>query len=89
MELLDQMVAAKRRIRARYDDAFRTLAGVCTFPEPEWAESACWFSGIALENPKPGLLAEIRASLRAREIDARPFWQPIHRQRPFAEAPTA
>ncbi len=88
MEMLDQMVAAKRRIRARYDAVFQGLQGLRIFPDPEWAESACWFSGVVFENPKPGLLKAIRGELRHVGIDARPFWQPIHRQPPFADAPT-
>lgn len=89
MEMLDEMVAAKRRICERYNAAFSDLAGIRAFPQPEWAESACWFSGIALEDARPGLLTAVHGELRDAGIDARPFWQPMHHQRPFAEAPTA
>lgn len=84
LERLDELVAAKRRIAARYDAAFADVAGLSPFPAPEWAESACWFSGA--------LLAERRASelvplLRDAGIDARPFWKPMHLQAPFADCP--
>jgi perosamine synthetase len=89
MEMLDQLVAAKHRIRASYDAAFQDLPGIRLFPDPEWAESACWFSGVVFDSPKPGLLEVTRRKLRHARIDARPFWQPMHRQLPFAYAPRA
>jgi perosamine synthetase len=33
-------------------------------------------------------VAELRAGLREDGIDARPFWKPMHLQRPYADAPT-
>ncbi len=89
MELLDQMIAAKRRIHARYNAAFDSLAGLCAFPDPEWAESACWFSGVALAESKPSILEAVRTDLRKAGVDARPFWQPVHQQLPFSKAPKA
>lgn len=88
MERLDEFVAAKRHIAARYEDAFRGLNGVDRFPDPEWAESPAWFSGFAFHGPDAGEKSSaLRAHLRAEGIDARPFWKPMHDQKPYAEAP--
>jgi dTDP-4-amino-4,6-dideoxygalactose transaminase len=87
MEQLDAFLAAKRRIAARYDAELGDLPGVTKFPHPNWAESACWFSGIVVKDRSPDWLAGMRARLRERGIDARPFWKPMHHQPPYRDAP--
>ncbi|MCK6453708.1 MAG: aminotransferase class I/II-fold pyridoxal phosphate-dependent enzyme [Alphaproteobacteria bacterium] len=87
MERLDRLVAAKRRIHRRYDEAFAGMAGIGRFPAAPWAESACWFSGIVLDPARAARGAAIRARLRERGIDARPFWRPMHLQEPYRTAP--
>jgi dTDP-4-amino-4,6-dideoxygalactose transaminase len=84
LERLDEFVEAKRRIRATYDRAFDGRAGLRLFPRPDWAESECWFSGFVLERAED--VAGLRAGLRDRGVDARPFWRPMHLQPAFAEA---
>jgi perosamine synthetase len=86
LERLDEFVDAKRRIAARYTAELASLPGLAPFPNPAWAESACWFSGVVLEQAPR---AEVVAALRERGVDARPFWKPVHLQAPFADAPTA
>jgi perosamine synthetase len=84
LEQLEAFVAAKRRIAREYNEALRGLPGVDLFPRPEWGEGACWFSGVTLTRPP---VSEIIPRLREREVDARPFWKPIHLQVPYAGAP--
>lgn len=84
LEQLEPFVAAKRRLAQRYNEALQGLPGVGAFPAPSWATSACWFSGITLTQPT---VAETIPRLRAKGVDARPFWKPIHLQRPYADAP--
>ena len=52
MERLDGFVAAKRAIRGRYDSAFAGIRGIRSFPNHANEGSACWFSGIVVEDPK-------------------------------------
>lgn len=85
LERLDEFVVAKRRIRAAYDAAFAGRPDVGFFPQPDWAESECWFSGFVLDRAER--MAALRAGLRDRGIDARPFWRPMHLQPAFVEAP--
>jgi perosamine synthetase len=88
MEKLDEFVAAKRRISATYNDAFRAINGFGAFPSPEWAESPAWFSGFVFETDDgKSRSAELRAALREAGIDARPFWKPMHQQPPYRDAP--
>ena len=83
MERLDDLVAAKRRIRRAYEDAFAHLSEAENFPSPDWAESACWFSGVTWHSDADAL----RAKLREAGVDAKPFWKPVHLQKPYAASP--
>ncbi len=88
MERLDEFAAAKRRIAARYQEAFRGLNGIGAFPDPGWATSAAWFSGFAFHDEDAEARSRaLRAHLRGNGIDARPFWKPMHDQQPYALAP--
>jgi len=84
LEQLDAFVAKKRAISGFYDEAFKSLPNVLPFPAPDYAESACWFSGFVL---KTGESSTLRSALRAADVDARPFWKPLHFQTPFADSP--
>lgn len=87
LEQLASFIAAKQAIQQHYADAFNDIAAVMPFPTPAYGRSACWFAGVIL---REGLDAQaLRASLRERGIDARPFWKPIHLQKPYAAAPRA
>lgn len=89
LERLDEFVTAKRRIRARYDKALAKLPGVKAFPQPAWAESGCWFSGLVLDDPALPTAGELCAELCRRGIGARTFWKPAHLQAPYRDAPRA
>lgn len=87
MERLDEFVAAKRRIDARYRDSLRNVAGVGLFPLADWAQSACWFSGITIAPGSKRSVRELCSLMRERGIEARTFWKPIHLQAPYATSP--
>lgn len=87
LERLDEFVAAKRRIRAAYDAAFAGTPGLAPFPQPPGRLSECWFSGFVVESPPCPPVPALRDALRRADIDARPFWRPMHLQPSFAEAP--
>lgn len=87
LEQLDTFVAAKRRVAACYDEALSDLSGVGSFPDPDWADSACWISGAVLETPPCPPVGQVCAALGERGINASPFWKPMHLQPPYADAP--
>ncbi len=87
LERLDEFVAIKQRIRTRYDQALSSIAGIEMFPQPAWAESGCWFSGVVIEDPNLPTAAEVCVELRHHGIGARTFWKPAHLQRPYRAAP--
>ena len=87
MENLGRFVELKRNIARNYREAFSDLAGIAPFPDPEYARSGYWFSGIVVNNRDPRQLTDIRVRLREAGIDARPFWKPAHLQAPYVGAP--
>ena len=87
LEQLDQFVRIKRRIRATYDKAFSNLPGVELIPQPDWAQSACWFSGVLIKDPKLPNSSSFCEMLNREGIGARKFWKPIHLQPPYKKAP--
>jgi perosamine synthetase len=87
MEQLDTFVATKRRIQATYSERFSDLRDVRPIPEAAWAESARWFAGFSLEGWEAEQVTALRKALREDGIDARPFWKPMHLQRPYTDAP--
>ena len=85
LEQLDGFLAAKRRIAARYDDAFRDLPGVAMPPDAPWADP----ERMAVFDPpsRRRAGASVLDELVAAGIGARPVWTPLHRMSPFAGAP--
>ena len=87
MEQLHDFVASKRLIRDRYTGAFANLSCATSPPNAVWANSACWISGVCVDDNAEVSAQAIAAHLRENGIDARLFWQPVHHQAPFADAP--
>ena len=85
LELLDEFLTVKRRLRHTYNSALTHHASLQIFPDVEWAEGACWLSGFLTTDvaTAEGLLADLRVA----DIDVRPFWKPMHLQKPFLSAP--
>ncbi len=87
LEQSDTFIKIKRKISTRYNKALTDLEGVKAFPAPDWAESACWFSGITLTPPDAPSVTDIIPKLIDQGIDIRPFWKPVHLQVPYSDAP--
>jgi perosamine synthetase len=87
MEQLDQFIAAKRRLAARYTEAFGGVAGITPMPEASWANSIFWMYTILVDEKLYG--EDSRALLRrlaGRGIQARPLWQPLHQSKVYGGA---
>jgi len=87
VERLGELLARKRGIRDLYDQELRGVTGFGSFPRPAWAESACWFSGVVLDEHARLSARELRDALRDESISAGLFWRPVHLQPPYAAAP--
>lgn len=85
MERLDELLAAKKRIRENYASAFAEYDIMRGFPDPD-GQSTCWLSGLVFESPDAPSVADFSDQLRKRKVEARPFWKPMHLQPPYASS---
>ena len=79
LELLDEYIAAKRRIAATYNESLRSMGGIAPMAEAPWAESIYWMYTVLVDESEYGM--DSRALLREladRGIQTRPLWQPLH-----------
>ena len=89
LEQLEGFLAAKRRIAARYRDGLAAVPGLVPMPEADWAESAFWLYSVRIEAERAACDARaLRRGLRARGMDTRTFWQPLHLSPAHAGAQT-
>lgn len=76
---IEEFLAAKRDISRRYDDAFQAVSGLTTAPEQPGYTSSNWLYRLLVEKSGPMAGAhELMERLRRENIQARPFWKPIH-----------
>jgi len=86
LERLDEMIAAKRAIAARYDGALHGRNEFTPMPRRDWAEHNGWLYSAAL--PDEESANDLIVHLRSRKIEARNFWRALSAQKPYAQAPT-
>jgi pyridoxal phosphate-dependent aminotransferase EpsN len=88
LQVLDQRVAARRRIAFRYRDAFAALPGVHFAPQAEWGLHTNWLSCFTIDpSDSGGSRDRILEALAAQDIEARPIWKPMHLQPLYKDAP--
>lgn len=82
MEHINEFLDKKRYIRKYYIDHLDGVDGISFFPDSFWGKSTYWFSGIMLN--KRGMKArDLCARLSEAGIESRPFWKPVHLQKPY------
>lgn len=87
LERLDEFVSARKSIAERYKKAFHNTAGICFMAEPHWGTSSYWLSIITVIPDEFGATRdELMIFLRKNNIETRPFWKPLHKQKPFKDA---
>jgi perosamine synthetase len=85
MERLEEFVVVKRRIQQSYNEALENLSGLGFFPQPDWAKGSCWLAGVTMPNTESA--QDLRSRLKENNIEAKPFWKPIHLQPMFLNSP--
>jgi dTDP-4-amino-4,6-dideoxygalactose transaminase len=85
---LDGMIARRREIRAEYAAVVAGVPGVSIFQGEDDAADNCWLTSL-LVDPDPAAVkaADVITGLEARDIEARPLWNPMHNQPVYADAP--
>jgi dTDP-4-amino-4,6-dideoxygalactose transaminase len=86
---LDEMMARRRHLRARYREVFAGAAGVRLLGDAD-PGSNCWLTIVVVDPAGAGWKADdLGAHLRALDIETRPVWKPMHLQPVFAGARAA
>ena len=84
MEVLDDRVARRREIFARYKLALEA-PGISFMPEPEDHHSTRWLTALTIDPNETGSTREdIRLMLLEHQIESRPLWKPMHIQPLYA-----
>ncbi|MDR9485953.1 MAG: aminotransferase class I/II-fold pyridoxal phosphate-dependent enzyme, partial [Sediminimonas sp.] len=87
MEVLDDRVARRREIFARYETALGR-PGIAFMPEPKGHMCTRWLTALTIDPAQTGVSREdIRLMLLEHEIESRPIWKPMHMQPLYAGAP--
>jgi dTDP-4-amino-4,6-dideoxygalactose transaminase len=81
---LEQRVAARRAVFARYRESLSDLPGLSFAPEASWGRHARWLTCILIDPEVFGADRDVvRLALEAENIEARPLWKPMHLQPVF------
>ncbi len=89
LRVLEQRVAARRRIFARYAELLAGVPGITLMSEERFGSSATranrWLTVIQIDEAVFGVGPEdIRLALEREDIESRPVWKPLHLQPVFA-----
>jgi pyridoxal phosphate-dependent aminotransferase EpsN len=81
LKVLDERVAARRRIFNEYFSYFSDRDGIAFMPESAYGLSTRWLTALTLEPERCGVTAaQIIDLLTDNRIEARPVWKPLHLQ---------
>lgn len=81
LEVLEQRVATRRRIRDYYERELRDLPGISFVPRAPYSQSNCWLVAIVVDAETFGASCEdIRLALEGHNIESRRAWKPLHTQ---------
>ncbi len=84
LRVLDDRVATRRRIYARYQQALGGLPGIGFRAETPWGTGTRWLTCITIDPKIAGTDREaVRLALEEANIEARPLWKPLHLQPVF------
>lgn len=88
LSVLDDRVARRRAIHARYQAQLGHIAGLTFMPEADYGRHTRWLTVIQLD---PDVIRttpeDIRLKLETHDIESRPVWKPMHMQPVFRDAP--
>ena len=81
LRVLNERVAARRRVFERYVEGLRDVPAVSWMPEPAFSRSTRWLSAAMLDPQQTDVTpTELIAQLARSGIEARHIWKPMHLQ---------
>lgn len=85
LRVLDERVAARRRVFAAYRELLGDLPGLTFMPEHPAGVANRWLTCLLIDAPRFGATRDdVLQALAADNIEARPVWKPLHLQPLFA-----
>ena len=86
LEVIEERVARRREIAARYQAALGTLPGISFMPEMAYGHHTRWLTVMLVDPVLFGKSREeIRLTLESHNIESRPVWKPMHLQPVFKD----
>ena len=86
LKVLDERVAARRRVFETYKSELASIDWLEWMPEPEWSFSTHWLAACVIKPDAPITVDKLIRALSDEFIEARPMWKPMHLQPIFADA---
>jgi len=87
LERLPLFLERKRQIHERYAAVAGQHRDLEAFPTAASGQSVHWFSGFHYTGTDVTRCPRFCTFMVDRGIDVRPFWKPVHLQRPYSDAP--
>ncbi|MBM9501942.1 LegC family aminotransferase [Leptospira sp. 201903071] len=87
LEMLPELLTAKRRLFEEYKDSFSNLEGARIFEEPAGCKSNYWLQTIRLSPERSVERESLLKSTNENGVMTRPVWTLLHRLKPFEECP--
>lgn len=86
LEQLDEYINSKRQTARHYSEHLVNIPGIDPPKEAEWAFSIFWLYTILVDEKRYGMSSrQLMHRLRQKNIQARPFWHPIHSLPPYID----
>ncbi|OBX19903.1 aminotransferase DegT [Erythrobacter sp. QSSC1-22B] len=89
LERVPEMLARKRVLAQRYEEAFAQLDGLRFLSEPQDASSNYWLCTLLLDRADVVVHEQVLEALNDADLMARPVWTLMHRLTMFANSPRA
>jgi pyridoxal phosphate-dependent aminotransferase EpsN len=81
LQVLDQRVAERRAVAARYREALADVPGISPMPQAAWGKHTNWLSCFLIDAVEFGCSRDgLIGSLAEAGIESRPVWKPMHLQ---------
>ena len=87
MEQLSKFLEQKRRLAARYQEAFKGMEGVRFFTEPPFAKSNYWLNVLLLDDAVSEKRDEVLERTNESGFKTRPAWDPLNTLTIFKKSP--
>lgn len=87
LEQLPKILAAKRTLFRRYQDAFAATAGVCLIEEPAGCRSNYWLQTLLLDMDQASLRDSVLQATNSSGLMTRPVWELMSKLSPYRECP--